>query len=209
MIRSYVIFRSARPAHPERRSNLKKSAYYIALSGKTISHLIFGGARCPPPFYLPAFRGRTTPRTHVYTCVSVCVCVSALTNGIVRFHCAFDWIARDRTRRTSREEVINRRVYRGETHLRELAPADSTYDPIPKDNATRHVHSSRDPASVDFLRLHFRLSHGQKRTGHSGDPFQRGRLIYTRRTTLSHIFVCKRSNIFHVGYFETQWFRLT
>lgn len=148
MIRGCYFFLKYSSGHgtPKQRSNLKKSAYYLALSGKTIFPLIFGA--------MPSPLSSCVSRAHDATYVRINKWNRALS-------LRFDWIVHDRTRRTSREEVINRRVYWGETYLRVLALADSMYDPIPRDNATRHVHSSRDPAwPADFLRLHFRLSHG-------------------------------------------------
>lgn len=142
----YFLKYSSDHGTPRQRSNLKKLAYYLALSGKTIFPLIFGT--------MPPLLSSRVLREHDAAYVRINKWNRALS-------LRFDWIVHDRTRRTSREEVINRRVYWGETYLRVLAPADSTYDLIPRDNATRHVPSSRDPAwPADFLRLHFRLSHG-------------------------------------------------
>jgi len=106
---------------PKIRSNLKKSAYYHALSSKTIFPLIFA---MPTSVIFPHFAGARC---------RVCVRINKWNRAL---SLRFDWIARDRTRRTSQEEVIICRVYRGETYLREFAPADSTHDPIPRDNAT-------------------------------------------------------------------------
>jgi len=88
---------------PKVRSNLKKSAYYHALSSKTIFPLILAMLTS---VIFPHFAGARR---------RACVRINKRNRAL---SLRFDWIARDRTRRTSQEEVIIRRVYRGETYLR-------------------------------------------------------------------------------------------
>lgn len=144
-IRNYVIFRSTRLRHTQAAFQFKEiNILYILPYLVKQSFLSSSEARCHLR-YLPA---------HDATYVR------ALINGIVRFHC--DLIE---SRVIAPGGLRGRKLLTaGYTEVKPtfvvvLAPTDSTYDPIPRDNATRHVHSSRDPGrAVDFLRLHFRLS---------------------------------------------------